>query len=97
MNSWYKSPVDVFLSASLQDIYFTLDKSAREDGYSIESEQKEEWEATIDVVKKALTRPSLGLIKGILAEYNFRRRGLRIDFVLLAPGADIPVNLMYRL
>jgi len=92
MNSWYKSPVDVFLSASLQDIYFTLDKSAREDGYSIESEQKEEWEATIGVVKKALARPGLGLIKGILAEYNFRRRGLRIDFVLLAPGAVFVVE-----
>jgi len=92
MNSWYKSPVDVFLSASLQDIYFTLDKSAREDGYSIESEQKEEWEATIGVVKKALARPGLDLIKGILAEYNFRRRGLRIDFVLLAPGAVFVVE-----
>ena len=92
MNSWYKSTVDVFLSASLQDIYFTLDKSAREDGYSIESEQKEEWEATIGVVKKALARPGLGLIKGILAEYNFRRRGLRIDFVLLAPGAIFVVE-----
>ena len=92
MNSWYKSAVDVFLSASLQDIYFTLDKSAREDGYSIESEQKEEWEATIGVVKKALARPGLGLIKGILAEYNFRRRGLRIDFVLLAPGAIFVVE-----
>ena len=92
MNSWYKSPVDVFLSASVQDIYFTLDKSAREDGYSIESEQKEEWEATISVVKEALARPGLGLIRGVLAEYNFRRRGLRIDFVLLAPGAIFVVE-----
>lgn len=87
MNSWYKSTVDGFLAASLQDIYFALDKSAREDGYSIESEQKEEWEATIEVVKKALARPGLAQIKGVLAEYNFRRRGLRIDFVLIAPGA----------
>ena len=83
MNSWYKSSVDGFLSASLQDIYFTLDKSAREDGYSIEIEQKVEWEATIGVVKNALSRPGLSLVKGVIAEYNFRRRGLRIDFVLL--------------
>ncbi len=92
MNAWYKSTVDAFLATSLQDIYFELDKSAREDGYSIESEQKEEWEATIGVVKEALSRPCLGLIKGILVEYNFRRRGLRIDFVLLAPGAIFVVE-----
>lgn len=92
MNSWYKSSVDGFLSASLEEIYFTLDKSAREDGYSIETEQKEEWEATIGVVKKALARPGLAQVKGVIAEYNFRRRGLRIDFVLLAPGAIFVVE-----
>ena len=92
MNSWYKSTVDGFLSASLQDIYFTLDKSAREDGYSIEIEQKVEWEATIGVMKNALSRPGLSQVKGVIAEYNFRRRGLRIDFVLLAPGAVFVVE-----
>jgi len=87
MNSWYKSTKHGFLSASLQDIYFRLDSSARLDGYSIESEQKEEWEATIAVMKEALHYPGLDVVEGILMEYNFRRRGLRVDFVLLAPGA----------
>ena len=87
MNSWYKSTKEAFLASTTADIYFQLDKSARIDGYSIESEQKVEWEATIKVVKEALMYPGLDLIKGVLVEYNFRRRGLRMDFVLLAPGA----------
>ena len=86
MNSWYKSTKEAFLTSSVADIYFQLDKSARLDGYSIELEQKEEWEETILSVKEALKYPGLDSIKGVLLEYNFRRRGLRIDFVLLAPG-----------
>lgn len=87
MNSWYKASARNFLASSVSDIYLMLDKAAREDGYTIENEQKEEWEATIALVQEALTRPGLADIEGVIAEYNFRRRGLRIDFVLLARGA----------
>lgn len=87
MNSWYKSDRATFLASNPDNIYLRLDKSSQQDGYVIENEQKEEWIQTIVLMQHALQRQELSAINGVLVEYNFKRRGLRIDFVLTAPGA----------
>ena len=86
MNSWYKNDRLTFLKDDVDSIYLRLDRSSQLDGYVIENEQKEEWIQTVSLMKKALQSPELSAISGVLIEYNFKRRGLRIDFVLTGPG-----------
>jgi len=45
-----------------------------------------EWERSIAELQDALRDDGMRFITGVLAEYDFRRRGLRIDFVLIADG-----------
>lgn len=86
MNSWYKSDRTTFLNTQSDIIYLALDKSSQKEGYVIENEQKEEWFKTIELMQEALREPKLSSINGVLIEYNFKRMGLRIDFVLTGPG-----------
>ena len=87
MASWYKNSRKGFLADNLSAIIDSLHKSAAADGWHIEPEQDEEWRASVSALQDALRDETMKFITGVLAEYDFRRRGIRIDFVLLAPGA----------
>ena len=86
MASWYKNTREGFLADNLSAIIDSLHKTAAADGWYIEPEQDEEWRASVFALQAALRDETMKFITGVLAEYDFRRRGIRIDFVLLAPG-----------
>jgi hypothetical protein len=77
-----------------------LSDGAAREGLHVEHEQRQEWEASIGVLqrelqqraleiqalKDALADPDLGAYRHVILEYDLRRRGLRIDCVLLGDG-----------
>ena len=87
MASWYKNSREGFLADDLSAIVDSLHRSAAQDGWKIDPEQDEEWRASVGALRRALQDESLNFITGVLAEYDFRRRGIRIDFILMADGA----------
>ena len=87
MPSWYKNTRAGFLAESANEIVGRLNGAASDDGWEIERDQQIEWFRTITDMHSTLRGDGMGFITGVLAEYDFRRRGLRIDFVLIANGA----------
>jgi hypothetical protein len=75
-----------------------LASAAGKDGWHIEPEQHEEWLASVDllqnhlsqavtILRQSLADPTLAEFEAVILEYDMRRRGLRIDCVLLGRGA----------
>ena len=87
MASWYKNSREGFLKDGIGAVVDRLHEAAAEDAWQIDSDQDTEWRQTIGILKKTLQDPSFDFVTGVLAEYDFRRRGIRIDFVLVAAGA----------
>lgn len=87
MASWYKNTREGFLADDLSTIIATLHKSAAEDRWQIDPDQDDEWRETLSVLRKALCDETTKFITGVLVEYDFRRRGIRIDYVLVSAGA----------
>jgi hypothetical protein len=85
--SWYKNSRDGFLHDELDAILGHLHGEAAADGWQIDPDQDEEWRHSLRELKDAIRGEPLKFIDGVLAEYDFRRRGIRIDFILVAPGA----------
>jgi len=105
--AWYDSDKKSFIDAPSKQIVDHLTGEATKLRWHIESEQLEEWEKSVDLLKTnlnekakqqlqalraALSHPELDEVHDVILEYDFRRRGLRLDCILLAPGALIVVE-----
>jgi hypothetical protein len=100
-DAWYAAGREEFLEASPQSVVAQLSHAATSQGWFVEEAQVEEWETSVDILKQELPPPlcdgvailrdclaeaGVSEVSDIVLEYNLRRRGLRIDAVLLAPG-----------
>ena len=107
MPSWYRGTRLEFLGSQTEEIVGRLHSSANRDNWDIQSEQSKEWEASIGIlreslsesraedlalIRKALMNPKSAEIREIILEYDFMRRGLRIDGLLFAPGVIFVVE-----
>lgn len=101
-DAWYVADRQSFVDSPQSLVVDRLASSASRRGWHVEADQHREWRASVDtlqgdsgrrrrdgieIVRQALQSPKLSDISHVLLEYDFRRRGLRIDCVLLAPGA----------
>jgi hypothetical protein len=99
-SAWYFSDRSSFLAESVPAIVGQLASNAAAEGLHIEAEQHDEWHSSVDilqaeladkiqrleVLKESLRSPDLAEYRHVILEYDFRRRGLRIDCVLLGDG-----------
>lgn len=99
-SAWYVNRREAFLGDSVQTVVGELARNAVAQGLHVESEQHEEWRSSIGVLqrelghraleigllKSALSAPELAEYRHVVLEYDFRRRGLRMDCVLLGDG-----------
>jgi hypothetical protein len=96
-SAWYSAERSEFLGAEASAVVARLASHATRDGWHIEPEQHEEWEASVGILQEQLTRkvqvlqsvladPGLAAFTSIVLEYDLRRRGLRIDCLLLGDG-----------
>lgn len=96
-SAWYSAGRTEFLEMPHDKVVERLTYAAGKEGWHIEPEQHEEWLASIDVLQDHLSRavkilrqsladPSLEDFEAVVLEYDMRRRGLRIDCVLLGRG-----------
>jgi hypothetical protein len=100
MNAWYERQRLEFLDASVDSVVSHLAAAAIEESLHVEPEQFDEWKASvgllqahlddkaemIQLLKKTLKAPDLSEYEHVVLEYDFRRRGLRLDCVLLGNG-----------
>lgn len=98
--AWYVKDRDGFVRDSVQTVVGELASSAAAEGLHIEQEQHVEWQASvgvlqrelqqrasqIEILRSALAAPDLAPYRHVLLEFDFRRRGLRMDCVLLGDG-----------
>ena len=106
-DAWYSADRASFLVADDEGIVRQLSDTATRRGWHVEPDQHQEWGSSVrvlkgrelearrevvELVRTALQAPELGDFTDIVLEYDFRRRGLRIDCVLLAPGVVVVVE-----
>ena len=99
--AWYSADRATFLGADHDVIVAALSSAAAAQGWHIEPQQHQEWDASVgvlqdgirpnlstevEILRGALEESGLAAYSDVVLEYDFRRRGLRIDCVLLAPG-----------
>ncbi len=98
--AWYVKDREGFVRDSVQSVVGELASSAAAEGLHIEQEQHEEWKSSvgvlqrelkhrasqIEILKSALAAPDLAAFRHVLLEFDFRRRGLRMDCILLGDG-----------
>ncbi len=98
--AWYAKERETFICDSVESVVGELASSAVSEGMHVESEQHQEWRASVGllqkelqtraseimVLKAALAEPDLAAYRHVLLEFDFRRRGLRMDCVLLGDG-----------
>lgn len=95
--AWYESSRDEFLLVSKEHIAEQLAGRAADESLAIEAAQTEEWRQSIAVLQRnlgeripilrtLLSGPGSESIRHVILEFDFRRRGLRMDCVLLADG-----------
>ena len=95
--AWYSGTREAFVDAPVDEIANQLARRAADESLEIEPAQSEEWsrsvsllQSTLDerlpILRKALMAPECKEIRHVILEYDFRRRGLRIDCILLADG-----------
>mgnify|MGYP002819651458 CR=1 FL=1 len=104
MSGWWRGSRDEFLNQSPDEIAGKLTTIATTDGWKIEPEQATEWRESISllraqafddpigILREALRTEQLDCIDSVVLEYDFRRRGLRIDAVLLLGSHAIVVE-----
>ena len=100
-DAWYTADRSGFLATDCERIVEELSGAAARRGWHIEQEQHQEWSASVDtlqgqspesrrdrveIIRLALNAPEVADFTEVILEYDFRRRGLRIDSILLAPG-----------
>lgn len=99
--AWYSTDRLCFLGSEQDSIVAELSSAATAQGWHIEAQQHQEWGASvgilqhgirpkaareIEILRGALQETGLTAYSDVILEFDFRRRGLRIDCVLLAPG-----------
>jgi len=96
-SAWYSATRTEFLDMPHDKVVERLTNAAGRDGWHVEPEQHEEWLASVDLLQNHLSRAvtilrqsladqSLADFGAVVLEYDMRRRGLRIDCVLLGKG-----------
>jgi len=100
MIAWYDKPRVEFLRDDVDGVVGKLTLAAVQDNLHIEPAQKVEWDASVgllqqhlddqaemvQLLKDTLTSRELSDYQHVILEYDFRRRGLRLDCVLLGKG-----------
>src|SRR6478672_2196787 len=95
--AWYFGSRADFLTESQDAITGQLAARAADESLEIESFQSEEWRRSVDLLQKALDEripilrealmaPEGQEIQYVILEFDFHRRGLRMDCLLLADG-----------
>jgi hypothetical protein len=98
--AWYVKDREAFVRDQVQTVVGELASSAAAEGLHIEQHQHEEWRSSvgvlqrelqqrtgdIELLKSTLSAPDLAEFRHVLLEFDFRRRGLRMDCVLLGDG-----------
>jgi hypothetical protein len=96
--AWYHGSRVDFLATPTDAIADQLAGRAAQESLEIQLEQSEEWRRSVDILhrnlneripilQKALASPDCTSIHDVILEFDFRRRGLRMDCLLLADGA----------
>ena len=96
--AWYYATREEFVSTSVDTIANQLAARAVDENLEIESTQNDEWRASvgalqatlnerIPILRDALLAPGCEAVRHVLLEFDFHRRGLRMDCVLLTDGA----------
>lgn len=95
--AWYYGTRAEFLAEPRDQIANQLAFRAAAESLEIESAQTEEWRQSVEVLQKslderipilraALMAPGCESVRHVILEFDFRRRGLRMDCLLLADG-----------
>lgn len=99
--AWYSADRTSFLDADQDSVVAELSSAALAQGWHLEAQQHQEWGASvgilqdeirtsasteIEILRGALEEAGPTAYTDVILEFDFRRRGLRIDCVLLAPG-----------
>src|SRR5512138_3830672 len=87
MPSWYKNTREGFLQDTTDQVVGLLHMAAANENWVVDPDQTKEWHRSVEALRNAVAEDEFAFIEGVLAEYDFRRRGLRVDFVLLAGHA----------
>lgn len=101
--AWYHGSRDEFLAASNITIANQLAGRAADESLEIESFQSDEWRRSIDLLQRTLDKripilrevlqsESGHWIRHVILEFDFRRRGLRMDCLLLGDGVIFVVE-----
>ncbi len=98
--AWYVKDREAFVRDPVQLVVGELASSAAAEGLHVEQDQHEEWRSSvgvlqrelqqrtseIELLKSTLASADLAAFRHVLLEFDFRRRGLRMDCVLLGDG-----------
>lgn len=98
--AWYIRAREDFIRDTVQAVVGALASHAAKQDLHIEPEQHEEWRSSVGVLQKelreragviamlkeTLAAEDLAAYRHVLLEFDFRRRGLRMDCVLLGDG-----------
>ena len=95
--AWYYGSREEFLSTPGELIANQLSGRAADESLDIEPSQTEEWRQSVDILqttleeripilRAALLAPGCEAIRDVILEFDFHRRGLRMDCILLAEG-----------
>ena len=101
--AWYSATREIFIDLSTEAIANQLAGRAAAESLEIEADQNDEWNRSVQllqsnlddrlpILREALLAPECKEITHVLLEYDFRRRGLRIDCVLLGNGVIFVVE-----
>src|SRR5688572_16932396 len=100
MKAWYENSRLGFLEDSVESVVGRLSSAAGQESLHIDREQHDEWRASVgmlrehldhraqmvELLRDTLTHPDMSDYEHVILEYDFRRRGLRIDCILLGKG-----------
>lgn len=99
--AWYSESQARFLGTPHEAVVAELSSAASSQGWHVEAQQHEEWGASVgilqgemrghrdeelQILRDALHQAGVDTFSSVILEFDFRRRGLRIDCVLLGPG-----------
>lgn len=87
MPAWFTATRASFCATDPLKVAGKLHKAAANQGWHIEPDQDEEWRKCVVSLQDALKDVRCNKFTDVILEYDFRRRGLRIDTVLFGPGA----------
>ena len=93
--AWYYGTREEFLATPKDAIANQLAGRAASESLEIESAQSEEWRRSVEllqrhlderlpILRQALLAPGCEAIRDVILEFDFRRRGLRMDCLLLS-------------